>query len=591
MLTASDPGLTYITVISSVSLFYMEFQKPGWFEGDDTKQSRRVLPPPEKFANDHDLFKKKLQRSLKLSNRGVQIASNREDLNKQIESIQNDTEPRLAAQQILGDTSNIHDNYTVDRQHGVKKTGRKIQTFADAFGQFVSAYSGIIEVIATASGPYGEVAYQTLSIFFTVVVNKTRNDEKIAELLDDMRKTFPKLEPWKDIYPTDNMKALVATAYQQVITFCRAASEYFTRFFKRLMMAIMPQSSMNINEVAAQIYKTLAEINSEGMFGLHGRTQSIQRKLTDVLAQNRSLLDEFAAYRKEVEERVLQEDKQRLEALRKALRVTLPELETNIDDTKSFLMKVFPNTSRYVAHVPATGYLQMNCNLLHETTEYQEWVSSSHSCLLFLSGTTAAEGRKFRNWTHSWLSPIAIYITQDLARKNLPVAFFCCHPSMESKIFSVNQIISSVVLQILAKEPQILRDKAVQFLSIAQTELYRNSENSKQHVRAVLKLLEDVLAAVKALGPIFIVLDRLDQYEGKFSFLMDELVRLVGKSTCHVKLVVIADTSLRRGEWHPEYLSDENIDMDRIFVRQGWNQRKLTNLELAKGERSLTWDE
>lgn len=64
-------------------------------------------------------------------------------------------------------------------------------------------------------------------------MNKTNNDERISDLLDDMRKSFPKLENWKDIYPTEVMRTLVAAAYEQVIDFCRVASEYLTRFFSK----------------------------------------------------------------------------------------------------------------------------------------------------------------------------------------------------------------------------------------------------------------------------------------------------------------------------------------------------------------------
>jgi hypothetical protein len=62
-------------------------------------------------------------------------------------------------------------------------------------------------------------------------VNKTSNDTNIRDLLDDIRKSFPRLENWPNIYPTETMRSLVATAYEQVTNFSRAAAEYFSRFW------------------------------------------------------------------------------------------------------------------------------------------------------------------------------------------------------------------------------------------------------------------------------------------------------------------------------------------------------------------------
>lgn len=98
-----------------------------------------------------------------------------------------------------------------------------------------------------------------------------------------LRKSFPKLENWKDIYPTQTMRVLVSEAYEQGISFCRVASEYLTRFSskspltlrittsnyftpERVAMAIISPPSMGIDKAAALIHKTLAEINSEAMY-------------------------------------------------------------------------------------------------------------------------------------------------------------------------------------------------------------------------------------------------------------------------------------------------------------------------------------
>lgn len=66
-----------------------------------------------------------------------------------------------------------------------------------------------------------------------MVVNKSGNDSGIANLLKEMRKSFPQLDDWTLIYPTASMKQAVAEVYKEVIIFARDASIYFTKFRSR----------------------------------------------------------------------------------------------------------------------------------------------------------------------------------------------------------------------------------------------------------------------------------------------------------------------------------------------------------------------
>jgi hypothetical protein len=215
--------------------------------------------------------------------------------------------------------------------------------------------------------------------------------------------------------------------------------------------------------------------------------------------------------------------------------------------------------------------------------------------MLFLSGRTAREGRYLKGLTHGWLSPAAIYLVEDLAREGINVAFYSCHPDLEGKPASLKHIISSIVLQVLKRKPQILREKAVQFHSAIRSDPWLEANALKTQARAIMKLLGSVLEAVKDLGTTFIIIDRLDmidrlgQREGQFRVAIDELVRLVGDRRCNVKFAIIADTSYGGGEWKSEYLPEGEYRLDRVFKHQEWNQRLLTNQEMNRAELPLTW--
>lgn len=102
---------------------------------------------------------------LRINRRDPYIASTKEDLAKQIEATQKGIAPGLVAQQLLDHALKSQDIYTADRQHGSKRVGRWAQEFANSFSEFVSAYSGIVDVVQGAGGIYATAAYQTLSIF------------------------------------------------------------------------------------------------------------------------------------------------------------------------------------------------------------------------------------------------------------------------------------------------------------------------------------------------------------------------------------------------------------------------------------------
>jgi hypothetical protein len=63
-----------------------------------------------------------------------------------------------------------------------------------------------------------------------VVINKSSNDTKIAELLEEMQNSFPRLGTLMEVYPTPALETCVASVYKEIIMFAREASDYFARF-------------------------------------------------------------------------------------------------------------------------------------------------------------------------------------------------------------------------------------------------------------------------------------------------------------------------------------------------------------------------
>lgn len=112
------------------------------------------------------------------------------------------------------------------------------------------------------------------------MVNKHKNDNKIQEHLDKIYRMMPRLERWTGIYRDTQMRQLVSITYHLIITFSRAASEYFRLRWKRIWFAVNPVAA-KFDEAAQSIYEALAEVNAEANQGLHERSQKIEERLME----------------------------------------------------------------------------------------------------------------------------------------------------------------------------------------------------------------------------------------------------------------------------------------------------------------------
>lgn len=65
--------------------------------------------------------------------------------------------------------SAAHNNYVIDRETGSKRMRNWVQSHTEVLLTFVEKFSKVIEAVATAGGPYGTIAYETLSIMVIVI--------------------------------------------------------------------------------------------------------------------------------------------------------------------------------------------------------------------------------------------------------------------------------------------------------------------------------------------------------------------------------------------------------------------------------------
>lgn len=123
----------------------------------------------ETTKREHEIFKKRAFRALKLKEQRVELAGSREGLQRQLSEITGDT-PFSSSMVVheVDSATRAHDAYQHERAKGLKMVASGAQRHLNDFAQFVGAYEGILERVSSAGGPYGEVGYQTLSILLIV---------------------------------------------------------------------------------------------------------------------------------------------------------------------------------------------------------------------------------------------------------------------------------------------------------------------------------------------------------------------------------------------------------------------------------------
>jgi hypothetical protein len=208
---------------------------------------REILQPANETLRGRDEFKQRVRRILGGKRGSHQVPTTREGLQQQIKEL----DPRQLgelADSALRVAGRAHSTYIKERATGAKKMGQRTQNFVRVFADFLGAYSGIVELVRGAGQQYGQLAYETLSLFlsvrrkkttsqsvlansYQVVVNKCNNDMKIADFLSELRKSFPQLDTLRKVYsPSTVLRERIVSVYNEVIIFARKATDYFAHF-------------------------------------------------------------------------------------------------------------------------------------------------------------------------------------------------------------------------------------------------------------------------------------------------------------------------------------------------------------------------
>lgn len=125
---------------------------------------------PDAVKKDHELFKSRIQRSLKVSRRRLDLASSKEEFESCLRKIGEDDSPELGQRAVdeFRIAAGTLLSYEQKRTHGLRGANRALQESLFAVSRFAAAYSNILDAISQSAGPYAQVGYQTMTILLIV---------------------------------------------------------------------------------------------------------------------------------------------------------------------------------------------------------------------------------------------------------------------------------------------------------------------------------------------------------------------------------------------------------------------------------------
>lgn len=121
------------------------------------------------MSKEHERFRERLSRVLKGS---FSLASNKQELEQCIRRIGEQSGGSIKLGERAANEFNIaaerRETFKRQREDGLRGANAVLQESLFAISRFAAAYSSTLEAVSRASGPYGEIGYQTMTILLIV---------------------------------------------------------------------------------------------------------------------------------------------------------------------------------------------------------------------------------------------------------------------------------------------------------------------------------------------------------------------------------------------------------------------------------------
>ena len=123
----------------------------------------------------------------------------------------------------------------------------------NGFCEFAGQLSGIVQILLPQSPEY-TVTYGLLSLLFKAVVDKQKQQERLAVHVETLRFKLPLVDFYQKVFPTNQMKMVVAQLYTNVLLFLQEALAYYrSGRLDRILDSIMQSGEDRFADVISQV--------------------------------------------------------------------------------------------------------------------------------------------------------------------------------------------------------------------------------------------------------------------------------------------------------------------------------------------------
>ncbi|KAI9711041.1 MAG: hypothetical protein M1820_002479 [Bogoriella megaspora] len=502
----------------------IELRPPKMWAAAFSNQNNPALQPAEEAKASQRQFWQKIRISLKKRDlQRIDSAVQRYENDASIEGLE-----ALVAE-YLPQAENEKEKLHERRTTGAKHVSTECQKFAKTFSDFLGCYSQVIDIAKEADIQFGGVAVQTLSLLLIVVANKQKKEDIIEDSLHKMQLNFPRLQGFRNIYPTPQMQQLIMQVYKDVLQFSEKAIEYYRRSaWTRVWQAVSSPPQIEVKLAADKVFAELAEVREEAGFlqnkRIHRLEQNVQR-LTAMVEGEQAKTTLIDAKVSDVEQGVEELRRHEGEDLLRTLKEFLIPPNFSLTEMKD------DYTSQLHTRFSSKRLSPFTLPKLAEQTKYQSWRSSSSSQTLILHGST----RTAAQTPLSWLSNAAIELIGDLSSssESVTIYYFGLREGMPAQK-SMHTVLSTLIYQLLSARPQLLEDRT-------RYQKYHSQLTSgdwvAKKVRPACALFVDVLSHFQS---VYLIFDRPEECKGCDSG-VQMLLQMTRDLPCMIKTLFVVD--------------------------------------------------
>ncbi|KAB2573619.1 hypothetical protein DBV05_g7730 [Lasiodiplodia theobromae] len=189
------------------------------------------------------------------------------------------------AENVLQIVSHLESEYN---RHGYKR--KKVLDCLYSFSARVAHYERILDTLAQHHPEYVSLAWGTLKLVFTGIINHHELVERLAQALTDIGNILAQVKLTAELYQTDHMKQAVAALYAYILKFLVSVIPWYKhRLATRLLLSIVSPFNVVYRDTLQQVKNAVDTItalashaNWAELRDVHGVVRDVRGGVDDI---------------------------------------------------------------------------------------------------------------------------------------------------------------------------------------------------------------------------------------------------------------------------------------------------------------------